>query len=97
MHYVCSLIKVLEKNSDLKTQQSFEAVIGLLKTCKEGAVERIFRWKFSFLSFAFYQNFPYYTLAPSLVFICCLCFIQIWSYTVPSVYGRPPRSALPAM
>jgi len=38
-----SAIKILEKNSDLKTQQPFEAVIGLLKTCKDGAVERIFR------------------------------------------------------
>uniref|UniRef100_A0A3Q3QBR1 RING-type domain-containing protein n=1 Tax=Monopterus albus TaxID=43700 RepID=A0A3Q3QBR1_MONAL len=27
MCYFCSPIKVLEKNSDLKTQQSFEAVI----------------------------------------------------------------------
>ncbi|KAM6905305.1 E3 ubiquitin-protein ligase rnf213-alpha-like [Xenentodon cancila] len=36
--------QILEKNSDLKTQQSFEAVIGLLKTCKDGAVERIFRF-----------------------------------------------------
>ncbi|XP_022072402.1 E3 ubiquitin-protein ligase rnf213-alpha [Acanthochromis polyacanthus] len=36
--------QILEKNSDLKTQQTFEAVIGLLKTCKDGAVERIFRF-----------------------------------------------------
>uniref|UniRef100_UPI003AABD3E1 E3 ubiquitin-protein ligase rnf213-alpha n=1 Tax=Centroberyx gerrardi TaxID=166262 RepID=UPI003AABD3E1 len=36
--------QILEKNSDLKTQQSFEAVIDLLKTCKDGAVERIFRF-----------------------------------------------------
>uniref|UniRef100_A0A7N8Y3P6 RING-type domain-containing protein n=1 Tax=Mastacembelus armatus TaxID=205130 RepID=A0A7N8Y3P6_9TELE len=38
------LNQILEKNSDLKTQQSFEAVIGLLKNCKDGAVERIFRF-----------------------------------------------------
>uniref|UniRef100_UPI0009B4CCFE E3 ubiquitin-protein ligase rnf213-alpha-like n=1 Tax=Monopterus albus TaxID=43700 RepID=UPI0009B4CCFE len=38
------LWQVLEKNSDLKTQQSFEAVIGLLKSCKDGVVERIFRF-----------------------------------------------------
>lgn len=36
--------QILEKNSDLKTQEPFEAVIHLLKTCKEGAIERIFRF-----------------------------------------------------
>ncbi|KAE8283229.1 E3 ubiquitin-protein ligase rnf213-alpha [Larimichthys crocea] len=36
--------QILEKNSDLKTPQAFEAVITLLKTCKDGAVERIFRF-----------------------------------------------------
>ncbi|XP_042247797.1 E3 ubiquitin-protein ligase rnf213-alpha [Thunnus maccoyii] len=38
------LCQVLEKNSDLKSQQPFEAVIGLLKTCKDGAVECSFRF-----------------------------------------------------
>lgn len=37
------LIKILEKNSDLKTHQAFEQVIALLKACKDKAVERIFR------------------------------------------------------
>ncbi|KAM4598338.1 E3 ubiquitin-protein ligase rnf213-alpha-like [Polymixia lowei] len=36
--------QILERNSDLKTQQAFEAVIGILKACKDGAVERIFRF-----------------------------------------------------
>ncbi|XP_070836494.1 E3 ubiquitin-protein ligase rnf213-alpha [Chaetodon trifascialis] len=36
--------QVLEKNSDLKTHQAFEAVVALLKACKDGAVERIFRF-----------------------------------------------------
>ncbi|XP_038133385.1 E3 ubiquitin-protein ligase rnf213-alpha isoform X1 [Cyprinodon tularosa] len=36
--------KILERNSDIKTQQIFEAVIVLLKSCKDGAVERIFRF-----------------------------------------------------
>ncbi|XP_041812142.1 E3 ubiquitin-protein ligase rnf213-alpha [Chelmon rostratus] len=36
--------QVLEKNSDLKTRHAFEAVVTLLKTCKDGAVERIFRF-----------------------------------------------------
>nr|XP_043906230.1 E3 ubiquitin-protein ligase rnf213-alpha isoform X2 [Solea senegalensis] len=36
--------QILEKSSDLKTQQSFEAVIRLLKNCKDEAVEHIFRF-----------------------------------------------------
>ncbi|RVE69570.1 hypothetical protein OJAV_G00079000 [Oryzias javanicus] len=36
--------KMLEENSDLKTHQVFEAVIRLLKTCKEEVVERLFRF-----------------------------------------------------
>ncbi|XP_062264891.1 E3 ubiquitin-protein ligase rnf213-alpha [Platichthys flesus] len=36
--------ETLATNSDLKTQESFEAVIGLLKSCKDGASERIFRF-----------------------------------------------------
>uniref|UniRef100_A0AAQ5Y0G2 RING-type E3 ubiquitin transferase n=1 Tax=Amphiprion ocellaris TaxID=80972 RepID=A0AAQ5Y0G2_AMPOC len=40
--------QILEKNSDLKTQQTFEAVIGLLKTCKDGAW--VFSCYFMFLS-----------------------------------------------
>ncbi|XP_013865501.1 E3 ubiquitin-protein ligase RNF213 [Austrofundulus limnaeus] len=36
--------QILEKNSDLKSQQIFEAVIGLLKACKDGAVDRIFKF-----------------------------------------------------
>lgn len=43
MYLIYFLIKVLEKNSDLKTREAFEEVIALLKTCKDGAVERIFR------------------------------------------------------
>lgn len=38
-----TIIKILEKKSNLKTKDSFEAVIGLLKNCKDGAVESIFR------------------------------------------------------
>uniref|UniRef100_A0A8D3BWR0 RING-type E3 ubiquitin transferase n=1 Tax=Scophthalmus maximus TaxID=52904 RepID=A0A8D3BWR0_SCOMX len=37
---------ILEKNADLKTQHSFEAVIGLLKTCKDRAFEHITKYKF---------------------------------------------------
>uniref|UniRef100_G3PB13 RING-type domain-containing protein n=1 Tax=Gasterosteus aculeatus TaxID=69293 RepID=G3PB13_GASAC len=38
------LCQLLEKNSDLKTKESFEEVIGLLKTCKDAAIECIFRF-----------------------------------------------------
>ncbi|XP_038557039.1 E3 ubiquitin-protein ligase rnf213-alpha [Micropterus salmoides] len=44
LEHTKGLGQILETNSDLKTLQSFEAVIGLLKTCKDGAVERIFRF-----------------------------------------------------
>ncbi|KAL2100664.1 hypothetical protein ACEWY4_002425 [Coilia grayii] len=36
--------QVLEKNPDLKQQQPFEAVLVILKECKDGAVERFFRF-----------------------------------------------------
>lgn len=36
-------MKILEKNSDLKSHQAFEQVIALLKSCKDRAVEHIFR------------------------------------------------------
>uniref|UniRef100_A0A3Q3AP92 RING-type E3 ubiquitin transferase n=1 Tax=Kryptolebias marmoratus TaxID=37003 RepID=A0A3Q3AP92_KRYMA len=39
--------QILEKNSDLKSQQIFKAVIGLLKACKDGAV----------LMFTFFSRF----------------------------------------
>ncbi|XP_061741549.1 E3 ubiquitin-protein ligase rnf213-alpha-like isoform X1 [Nerophis ophidion] len=42
--YMRSLNQILANNSDLKTQQPFEAVIDLLKKCKEEAVQRIFRF-----------------------------------------------------
>ncbi|XP_035510465.1 E3 ubiquitin-protein ligase rnf213-alpha [Morone saxatilis] len=44
LEHTRGLCQVLEKNSDLKTHQAFEAVIALLKTCKDGAVEHIFRF-----------------------------------------------------
>ncbi|XP_063075937.1 E3 ubiquitin-protein ligase rnf213-alpha [Engraulis encrasicolus] len=38
------LAQVLSRNPDLKQQQPFEAVLVILKECKDGAVERIFRF-----------------------------------------------------
>ncbi|XP_037649475.1 E3 ubiquitin-protein ligase rnf213-alpha isoform X2 [Sebastes umbrosus] len=44
LEHTRGLCQILEKNSDLKTQQSFEAVINLLKACKDGVIECIFRF-----------------------------------------------------
>ncbi|XP_034566958.1 E3 ubiquitin-protein ligase rnf213-alpha [Notolabrus celidotus] len=44
LEHTRGLGQVLEKNSDLKTQQPFEAVISLLKTCKDQAVNTFFRF-----------------------------------------------------
>ncbi|XP_029014016.1 E3 ubiquitin-protein ligase rnf213-alpha isoform X2 [Betta splendens] len=44
LEHTRGLSRILEKNSDLKTQEAFEAFIILLKTCKDGAVGRIFRF-----------------------------------------------------
>uniref|UniRef100_A0A3P8VZZ7 RING-type E3 ubiquitin transferase n=1 Tax=Cynoglossus semilaevis TaxID=244447 RepID=A0A3P8VZZ7_CYNSE len=44
LEHTKTLGQILEKTSDLKTQQSFEEVIRLLKMCKDEAVERIFRF-----------------------------------------------------
>uniref|UniRef100_UPI0037E8EFFF E3 ubiquitin-protein ligase rnf213-alpha n=1 Tax=Semicossyphus pulcher TaxID=241346 RepID=UPI0037E8EFFF len=44
LEHTRGLCQILEKNSDLKTQQPFEAVIGLLKTCKDQAVNSFFRF-----------------------------------------------------
>ncbi|XP_030005629.1 E3 ubiquitin-protein ligase rnf213-alpha-like [Sphaeramia orbicularis] len=38
--------KVLERNSDLKSQEMFKAVIDLLRTCKDGAVGHLFRFDY---------------------------------------------------
>ncbi|KAJ7989846.1 hypothetical protein DPEC_G00308720 [Dallia pectoralis] len=44
LEHTKGLCQVLEKDSDLKMEQPFNAVIGILKACKDGAVERIFRF-----------------------------------------------------
>ncbi|XP_061556782.1 E3 ubiquitin-protein ligase rnf213-alpha isoform X1 [Phycodurus eques] len=44
MKHVQLLNQVLENNSDLKCQQPFEAMIRLLKTCKDEALQGIFRF-----------------------------------------------------
>ncbi|XP_054615147.1 E3 ubiquitin-protein ligase rnf213-alpha isoform X2 [Dunckerocampus dactyliophorus] len=42
LQYLRLLSQILANNSDLKTQHTFEAVIDLLKKCKNEAVQRIF-------------------------------------------------------
>ncbi|KAM6966144.1 LOW QUALITY PROTEIN: E3 ubiquitin-protein ligase rnf213-alpha-like [Tautogolabrus adspersus] len=44
LEHTRGLCQILEKNSDLKTRQTFEAVITLLKTCKDQAVNCFFRF-----------------------------------------------------
>ncbi|CAJ1075083.1 E3 ubiquitin-protein ligase rnf213-alpha [Xyrichtys novacula] len=44
LEHTRGLGQVLGKNSDLKTKQTFEAVIGLLKICKDKAVNIFFRF-----------------------------------------------------
>nr|XP_057905202.1 E3 ubiquitin-protein ligase rnf213-alpha isoform X2 [Doryrhamphus excisus] len=45
LQYLRLLDQILANNSDLKTQHTFEAVIDLLKKCKNEAVQRIFRFE----------------------------------------------------
>ncbi|KAK0137548.1 E3 ubiquitin-protein ligase rnf213-alpha [Merluccius polli] len=44
LDHMRGLGQILEKNSDLKMQQSFEEVIGILKACKDKVVQSIFRF-----------------------------------------------------
>ncbi|XP_037112942.1 E3 ubiquitin-protein ligase rnf213-alpha isoform X6 [Syngnathus acus] len=44
MKHMRRLNQALENNSDLKSQQPFEAMIRLLKTCKDEAVQQVFRF-----------------------------------------------------
>ncbi|XP_067087748.1 E3 ubiquitin-protein ligase rnf213-alpha-like [Osmerus mordax] len=44
LEHMRGLGKVLENSSDLKMQKPFEDVIGILKACKDGAVECFFRF-----------------------------------------------------
>ncbi|XP_049324067.1 E3 ubiquitin-protein ligase rnf213-alpha isoform X2 [Astyanax mexicanus] len=46
LEHTRQLAQVLEKNSDLKSKQPFEAVITRLKACKDRVNERIFRFGF---------------------------------------------------
>uniref|UniRef100_A0A3Q2E155 RING-type E3 ubiquitin transferase n=1 Tax=Cyprinodon variegatus TaxID=28743 RepID=A0A3Q2E155_CYPVA len=67
--------KILERNSDIKTQQIFEAVIVLLKSCKDGAVERIF---FGDILCPICMGDPQDPLCLSCKHIYCVACIKKW-------------------
>nr|XP_046270196.1 E3 ubiquitin-protein ligase rnf213-alpha isoform X2 [Scatophagus argus] len=68
--------QILEKNSDLKTHQAFEAVIRLLKTCKEGAIDCIFRFGLRLCPVC--MGDPQDPLCLPCDHIYCLACIQQW-------------------
>ncbi|KAK3552318.1 hypothetical protein QTP86_010384 [Hemibagrus guttatus] len=70
------LAQVLQKNSDLKMKQPFEAVITILKTCKDGANDRIFR--FGFQPCPVCMGDPHDPLSLPCEHIYCLACIKQW-------------------
>ncbi|XP_017280867.1 E3 ubiquitin-protein ligase rnf213-alpha [Kryptolebias marmoratus] len=68
--------QILEKNSDLKSQQIFKAVIGLLKACKDGAVDRIF--KFGLVLCPVCMGDPQDPLCLACEHIYCVVCIKQW-------------------
>ncbi|CAB1350132.1 unnamed protein product, partial [Coregonus sp. 'balchen'] len=67
---------VLEKNSDLKSEKPFEAVIGILKACKDGAMECIFR--FGLQPCPVCMGDPHDPLSLPCDHIYCLACIRQW-------------------
>ena len=45
VQWLRSISKVLAGNSDVKSSTTFKAVIEVLKSCKQGASDQIFRWR----------------------------------------------------
>ncbi|KAL7850786.1 hypothetical protein SRHO_G00201350 [Serrasalmus rhombeus] len=70
------LAQVLGNNSDLKLKQPFEAVIRVLKACKDGANERIFR--FGFQPCPVCMGDPHDPLSLPCDHIYCLVCIKQW-------------------
>uniref|UniRef100_A0AAX7SI34 RING-type E3 ubiquitin transferase n=1 Tax=Astatotilapia calliptera TaxID=8154 RepID=A0AAX7SI34_ASTCA len=68
--------QILEKNSDLKTQETFEAVIRLLKICKDGAIERIFRFGLTLCPVC--MGDPQDPLCLPCEHIYCVACIKMW-------------------
>lgn len=68
--------QILEKNSDLKTQETFEAVIRVLKICKDGAIERIFRFGLTLCPVC--MGDPQDPLCLPCEHIYCVACIKMW-------------------
>ncbi|XP_045076975.1 E3 ubiquitin-protein ligase rnf213-alpha-like isoform X2 [Coregonus clupeaformis] len=76
LEHTRGLCKVLEKNSDLKSEKPFEAVIGILKACKDGAMECIFR--FGLQPCPVCMGDPHDPLSLPCDHIYCLACIRQW-------------------
>ncbi|XP_060883381.1 E3 ubiquitin-protein ligase rnf213-alpha isoform X2 [Labrus mixtus] len=70
------LCQILEKNSDLKTRQTFEAVITLLKSCKDQAVNCLFR--FGLMLCPVCMGDPQHPLCLPCEHMYCLACIKKW-------------------
>nr|XP_015798016.2 E3 ubiquitin-protein ligase rnf213-alpha [Nothobranchius furzeri] len=68
--------RILENNSDLKSQQPFEAVIVLLKTCRDKAQEHIFR--FGLILCPVCMGDPQDPLCLPCEHIYCVACIKMW-------------------
>ncbi|XP_047657054.1 E3 ubiquitin-protein ligase rnf213-alpha isoform X2 [Tachysurus fulvidraco] len=76
LEHTRQLAQVLNKNSDLKMKQPFEAVITVLKTCKDGANDRIFRFRFQPCPVC--MGDPHDPLSLPCQHIYCLACIKQW-------------------
>ncbi|XP_053095106.1 E3 ubiquitin-protein ligase rnf213-alpha isoform X3 [Pangasianodon hypophthalmus] len=76
LEHTRKLAQVLDNNSDLKMKQPFEAVITILKTCKDGANDRIFR--FGFQPCPVCMGDPHDPLSLPCDHIYCLACIKQW-------------------
>eukprot|EP00063_Salmo_salar_P083286 XP_014058121.1 PREDICTED: E3 ubiquitin-protein ligase RNF213-like isoform X2 [Salmo salar] len=76
LEHTRGLCQVLEKDSDLKMKKPFEAVIGILKACKDGAMERIFR--FGLQPCPVCMSDPHDPLSLPCDHIYCLACIRQW-------------------
>ncbi|XP_066499023.1 E3 ubiquitin-protein ligase rnf213-alpha [Hoplias malabaricus] len=76
LEHTRQLAQALDKNSDLKLKQPFEAVITILKACKDGATDRIFR--FGFQPCPVCMGDPHDPLTLPCDHIYCLACIRQW-------------------
>ncbi|KAI1884420.1 hypothetical protein AGOR_G00226220 [Albula goreensis] len=77
LEHTRGLGKVLETNSDLKTEQPFLAVVSILKACKDGANDRIFKFGRQPCPICCTWD-PHDPLSLSCGHIYCLACIRLW-------------------